>query len=60
MLAIKKHVSITNAAELRMIRWMSGKTRSERANNESICEMVEVEPVEHEVRIEIFKHGLIL
>ena len=55
MLAIKKHVNITNVAELRMIRWLNDKTWSERANNEPICEMVEVEPVEHEVRSEIFK-----
>ena len=49
--AIKKqHISKMSVAEMRMLRWMCGKTRKDRIRNEHIREMVRVAPIEDKLR----------
>ena len=40
----KQHVSKMNIVEMRMLRWMRGKTRRDR--NQLIHKMIEVAPIE--------------
>ena len=39
-----------SVAEMRMLRWMCGKTRRDRIRNETIREMVGVAPIEEKLR----------
>ncbi|KAL7247477.1 hypothetical protein ACSBR2_002399 [Camellia fascicularis] len=49
--AIKKqHVDKMSVAEMRMLRWMCGKTRQDRIRNECIREWVGVAPIEDKLR----------
>ncbi|VFQ61992.1 unnamed protein product [Cuscuta campestris] len=58
--AVKKtHVRRMHAAEMRMLRWMSGKTRWDRISNEVIRRQVGMAPVEdrlREARLRWFGH----
>ncbi|VFQ71409.1 unnamed protein product [Cuscuta campestris] len=50
-LAVKKtHVRRLHAAEMRMLRWMCGKTRLDRVSNEVIRRQVGMAPVEDKLR----------
>ena len=42
----KQYVSKMNVAEMRMIRWMCGKTRRNKVRNERIRKMIAVAPIE--------------
>ena len=46
----KQHVSIMNVAEIRMLRWMCGKTRRDKIRNERICKMIKVAQIEEKMR----------
>ena len=49
--AVKKHyVSKMNVAEMRMLRWMCGKTRRDKIRNEQIRKMIEIAPIEEKMR----------
>ncbi|VFQ77838.1 unnamed protein product [Cuscuta campestris] len=49
--AVKKtHVRRLHAAEMRMLRWMCGKTRLDRISNEVIRRQVGMAPVEDKLR----------
>ncbi|VFQ87431.1 unnamed protein product [Cuscuta campestris] len=49
--AVKKtHVRRLHAAEMRMLRWMCGKTRLDRISNEVIRRQVGMVPVEDKLR----------
>ena len=39
-----------NVAEMRMLKWMCGKTMSEKIRNEWIRNMIEVAPIENKIR----------
>ena len=39
-----------NVAEMRMLRWMCGKTKRDKIRNERICKMIEVAPIEEKMR----------
>ena len=39
-----------NIAEMRMLRWMRGKTRGDKIRNEQIYKMIEVAPIEEKMR----------
>ena len=39
-----------NVAEMRMLRWMCGKTRRDKVRNERIHKMIEVAPIEEKMR----------
>ena len=39
-----------SVAEMRMLRWMCGKTRQDRIRNETVREMVGVVPIEEKLR----------
>ncbi|VFQ66544.1 unnamed protein product [Cuscuta campestris] len=58
--AVKKtHVRRLHAAEMRMLRWMCGKTRLDRISNEVIRRQVGMAPVEdklREARLRWFRH----
>jgi hypothetical protein len=46
----KQQVNKISVAEMRMLRWMCGKTRRDRIRNETIREMVGVAPIEEKLR----------
>ena len=46
----KQYVSKMNVAEMRMLRWMCGKTMKDKIRNERICKMLEVAPIEEKIR----------
>ena len=39
-----------NVAEMRILRWMRGKTRRDKFRNERIHKMIEVTPIEEKMR----------
>ena len=39
-----------NVAEMRMLRWMCGKTMRDKVRNERIRKMIEVAPIEEKMR----------
>ena len=39
-----------NVAEMRMLRWMCGKTMRENSRNEQIRNMIDVAPIEEKMR----------
>lgn len=42
----KQHMSSMSVAEIRILRWMYGKTLEDRIRNENIRRMIEVTPIE--------------
>ncbi|GMP94361.1 hypothetical protein CsSME_00043841 [Camellia sinensis var. sinensis] len=46
----KQHVDKMSVAEMRMLRWMCGKTKQDRIRNECIREWVGVAPIEDKLR----------
>ena len=46
----KQYVSKVNVAEMRMLRWMCGKTMRDKIRNEQIRKMIEVAPIEEKIR----------
>src|SRR4029450_2942072 len=48
--ARQQHLHKVNVAEMRMLRWMCGKTRKDRIRNEHIRERVGVAPIEDKMR----------
>ncbi|PKA49222.1 ataxia telangiectasia mutated family protein [Apostasia shenzhenica] len=48
--AKRKHTNKINIAEMRMLRWMCGYTRSDRMRNEYIRKKVDVAPIEDKLR----------
>ena len=49
--AIKKqHTHKINVAEIRMLRWMCGKTKMDKVRNEDIRSLVRVAPIKDEMR----------
>ena len=46
----KQYVSKMIVAEMRMLRWVCGKTRRDKVRNEWICKMIEVAPIEEKMR----------
>ena len=46
----KQHVSKMNVVEMRMLRWMCGKTKRDKIRNERIHKMIEVVPIEEKMR----------
>ena len=40
-----------NAAEMRMLKWMCGKTRRDKIRNERIRKMIEVAPIEEKMML---------
>ena len=46
----KQYVSKMNVAEMRILRWMCGKTRRDKVRNERIRKMIEVAPIEEKIR----------
>ncbi|CAL5439689.1 unnamed protein product [Camellia sinensis] len=46
----KQHVDKMSVAEMRMLRWMCGKTRQDKIRNECIREWVGVAPIEDKLR----------
>ena len=46
----KQHVDKMSVAEMRILRWMCGKTRKDRVRNEDIRKMVGVAPIQDKLR----------
>src|SRR5450432_2740227 len=46
----KEHVNKLSVAEMRMLRWMCGKTRRDKIRNETIRKWVGVAPIEGKLR----------
>ncbi|KAI8547555.1 hypothetical protein RHMOL_Rhmol07G0205300 [Rhododendron molle] len=46
----KQQVNKISVTEMRMLRWMCGKTRRDRIRNKTVREMVGVEPIEEKLR----------
>jgi Reverse transcriptase (RNA-dependent DNA polymerase). len=46
----KQHVQKMSVAEMRMLRWMCGKTRKDKIRNEHIRRLVEVAPIQDKLR----------
>jgi hypothetical protein len=46
----KQQVTKMSVAEMRMLRWMCGKTRRDRIRNETVREMVGVAPIDEKLR----------
>ena len=47
---LKQHVNKLRVTEMRMLRWICGKTLKDRIRNEHIREMVGVAPIEDKMR----------
>ena len=47
---MKQHVDKMSVAEMRMLKWMCGKTRQDKIRNECIQEWVGVAPIEDKLR----------
>ena len=47
-----------NVAEMRMLKWMCGKTKRDKIRNERICLMTEVALIEDKIRI--YYGGLVI
>ena len=46
----KQHTQKISVAEMRMLRWMCGKTRMDKVRNEDIRSLVGVAPIEDKMR----------
>ena len=46
----KQYESKMNVTEIRMLRWMCGKTRSDKVRNEQIRKMIKVALIEEKIR----------
>ena len=46
----KQYINKMNVAEMRMLRWMCGKTTRNKVRNEWIRKMIEVAPIEEKMR----------
>ena len=46
----KQYVSKMNVVEMRILRWLCGKTRRDKVRNERIRKMIEVAPIDEKMR----------
>ena len=46
----KQHIQKMSVAEIRMLRWMCGKTMKYKVRNEDICRQVGIAPIEDKLR----------
>ena len=46
----KQYVSKMNVTEIRMLRWMCGKTRRDKVRRKPIHKMIEVAPIKKKMR----------
>ena len=51
----KQHVEKMRVAEMRMLRWMCGKTGKDRVRDEYICEWIGVAPMEDKLMENILR-----
>ena len=46
----KHHIQKMSVVEMRMLRWMYGKTRMDKVRNKDICSLVGIAPIEDEMK----------